>query len=70
MIDTLSKQVKELSEQLSRLEAGRGHQRARTREFTCWECGERGHMKSDCPRIRDNGGRRWEANPRRPRPLS
>ena len=45
MIDTLSKQVKELSEQLSRLQAGRGQQQARTKYVTCWECDRRGHIK-------------------------
>ena len=70
MIDTLSKQVKELSEQLSRLQAGRGQQRARTKDVTCWECGRRGHIRRDCPRIGDTGSRHREANSRRSRPLN
>ena len=70
MIDALSKQVKELSEQLNRLQAGQGWQRARTREFTCWEWGRRGHMKSNCPRLHGTGNRHPEANPHRHRPLN
>ena len=70
MIDTLSKQVKELSEQLSRLQAGRGQQRARTKDVTCWECGGRGHIRRDCPRIGDTRNCHQEANSCRSHPLN
>ena len=71
LIDTLSRQVKELSEQLSRLQAGQGPQSAGRRDFTCWESGRRGHMKRNCPQLRSTGrDRRPESNLRRRRPLN
>ena len=70
MMDALSKQVKELFEQLNRLQAGQGRQRARTREFTRWECGRRGHMKRNRPRLCGTGNCCPEANPHRYCPLN
>ena len=50
-MNNLNEQMKEMKIQLSQQQNGRKNQRIMNRDIECYGCGERGHIRPNCPNI-------------------